>query len=183
MLNKYTKALLFADIAWFFGEGMLGPLFAVFTERVGGDILNITTAWAAYLIVTGSLVIIIGNISDKKIDKKKLLIAGYVLNAILTFAYLLVDSPFKLLLVQVGLGVSATLATPTWDALYSEYQDKKKGGMTWGLADGGSELFTGIAILIGGLIVVYASFTTLFLLMGAVQVISIFFLLPLMKKE
>jgi hypothetical protein len=39
MTSAKLKALLFADIAWFFGEGMLGPLFAVFTERVGAVIL------------------------------------------------------------------------------------------------------------------------------------------------
>ena len=25
---------------WYFGEGMMGPLFAVFTDRVGGDTLS-----------------------------------------------------------------------------------------------------------------------------------------------
>lgn len=47
---------------WYLGEGMFGPLLAVFTEQIGGDILNITAAWATYLIVTGFLTIIIGGL-------------------------------------------------------------------------------------------------------------------------
>ncbi|MFA5987138.1 MAG: MFS transporter, partial [Candidatus Paceibacterota bacterium] len=122
MLNKETKALLFADIVWFFGEGMLGPLFAVFTEKIGGDILNISWAWATYLIVTGILIVVFGRLSDKKLSKKHLVLWGYILNAVLTFCYLLVKNPMQLLFLQAGLGIAAAMATPTWDALYSEYE-------------------------------------------------------------
>jgi len=182
MLNKNTKALLFADVTWFFGEGMLGPLFAVFTQRIGGDVLNITGAWATYLIVTGILIILIGKISDKIIDKKKLVFYGYVLNAVLTFGYLLVSNPFQLLMLQAGLGVAAAMATPTWDALYSEYENKNKDGFTWGLSDGISQLSTGLAIIIGGLVVVYFSFAALFIIMGIIQIISVVLLYPILKK-
>src|SRR3989338_7255426 len=100
MLSKTVRLLLIADIIWFFGEGLLGPLFAVFAGRIGGDILEITWAWAAYLVVCGLLIMIIGKMSDK-INKKKLVFYGYVLNAILTFGYLFVQNPMQLLMVQV----------------------------------------------------------------------------------
>ena len=35
-LNKNLKILLYGGNIWYFAEGMLGPLFAVFTERIGG---------------------------------------------------------------------------------------------------------------------------------------------------
>lgn len=180
--NKVIKALLFADIIWFFGEGMLGPLFAIFAERIGGDILEITGAWATYLIVSGILIVFVGRISDK-INKRKLVFYGYILNALLTFGYLLVDTPLKLLFIQAGLGLAAALATPTWDALYSEHGTKTKDGTEWGLADGVSQLFTGIAIIIGGFVVTYLSFTTLFITMGIIQIISVLCLIPILRKR
>jgi MFS family permease len=182
MFNRKTRALLFADITWFFGEGMLGPLFAVFAQRVGGDILDIAWAWATYLIVTGLLIVFIGKISDK-VNKNKLVFYGYVLNMIFTFSYLLVDSPINLLFVQAGLGVAAAMATPTWNALYAKYEDKKKDGFLWGLADGMSQLFTGIAILIGGIIVINYSFNALFVIMGIVQFIAVLLLLPVLRSK
>jgi len=180
--NKVIRALFFADILWFLGEGMLGPLFAIFSERMGGDILDITSAWATYLIVSGLLIVFIGKVSDK-INKRKLIFLGYVLNAIFTFGYLLVNDQISLLVVQAGLGVAAALATSPWNALYSEYEAKTEDGFEWGLSDGLSVFATGIAIIIGGLIVSYSSFTTLFITMGIIQILAVIRIIPILRKK
>lgn len=164
--------MLYGSNIWYFGEGMLGPLFAVFAERVGGDILDISWAWAIYLIVTGIFVIIIGRLSDHEKNYAKLMVLGYALNTIFTFSYIFVSSTTGLFFVQVGLGVSLALASPTWSALYAKYEDKRHAGYLWGLASGEAQILTGIAITIGGFIVTYYSFTTLFLIMGFVQIIA-----------
>ncbi len=182
MLKKKERILLYGSNIWYLGEGMLGPLFAVFAEKVGGDILEITWAWAIYLFVTGLLVMLIGKISDNKISKKKLMVAGYALNAIFTFGYLFVSSTWHLFIVQAGLGMAVALAAPTWESLYAQYEDKKHAGYTWGLADGESRLFTALAIVIGGLIVTFFSFRALFLVMGVIQVIATIYQTQLLKK-
>jgi len=171
-MNKREHILLYANNLWYFGAGMLGPLFAVFAERIGGDILEISWAWATYLIVTGVLVIFVGKISDEKISKEKLMITGFALNALFTFGYLFVSSPLHLFIVQIGLGISNALAMPTWEALYSKYEDKKHDGYEWGLAGGEGSIISGIAIIIGGFIIGYLSFTVLFISMGIIQVIA-----------
>ena len=172
MINKRIKILLYGSNLWYLGEGMLGPLFAIFTERIGGDILDVSWAWALYLIIMGALVMIIGKFSDHKIGKERLMVFGYALNAIFTFGYLLVDSPLKLFIVQAGLGVAGAFAMPTWEALYAKYEDKKKGGYEWGLASGEANIIIGVALIIGGLIVTYYSFNALFIIMGCIQVIA-----------
>jgi predicted MFS family arabinose efflux permease len=181
-MNSKARILLYADNLWYFGEGMLGPLFAVFSQRVGGDILDISIAWASYLIVAGVMIIIFGRISDRAISKEKLVIIGYSLNAALTFCYLLVASSMQLLIVQAGLGVAAALATPTWNALYTKYHDRKNSGYVWGLADGQAQIVTGLAIAVGGIIVSFFSFTLLFLVMGSVQVVAAIYLSRILKK-
>lgn len=104
-----------------------------------------------------------------------------MLNAIFTFGYLFVSTPFHLLLIQGGLGVAAAMATPTWNALYSEHENKRKDGFQWGLSDGFSVLATGVAIIIGGFIVVYYSFTTLFIMMGIIQILAVIRIVPILK--
>ena len=89
MLNRYTKNLLYGGNIWYFGEGMLGPLFAIFTERIGGSILEISWAWSTYLIMAGLMHIVIGKITDTYDNKEKVMVLGYALNAIFTFSYLL----------------------------------------------------------------------------------------------
>jgi MFS family permease len=172
MLAKRTKILLISDYFMVFGSGMFGPLFAIFTEKVGGDILDISWVWATYLIITGIIIMIVGKISDKWLGKEKLVVIGFLLSAIFTLGYLLVSTPLHLFLVQIGLAFGTALSFPTWDALYAKYEDKKHDGFNWGLVDGGEQIVPGIAMLVGGFIVVYFGFPTLFILMAIVQFIG-----------
>lgn len=173
-LTKTTKILLLGANIWYFGEGMMGPLFAVFAEKVGGDILDITWAWATYLVVTGLLYILVGRLLNKKEYKTKVMVAGYLLNAVFTFGYLLVQNPFQLFLVQAGLGISEAIGTPAWDALYANNLSDEMDAYAWGLSTGQSQIVTGIAFGIGGLITHFVSFEALFITMGIIQVIAAF---------
>jgi MFS family permease len=169
-LSRTVKILLLGANIWYFGEGMLGPLFAIFSEKVGGDILDITWAWSTYLIITGIFYILIGKLLNKKDYKIKVMVLGYSINALLTFGYLLVDSPFKLFLVQAGLGIAEALGTPAWDALYSKSLENDLDSYAWGLSTGQSQIVTGIAFGIGGVITHFISFNALFITMGIIQI-------------
>ncbi len=171
-LNRHIKILLYGGNIWYFGEGMLGPLFAIFTERVGGDILDVSWAWATYLILAGLFYIVVGKITDAHDNKEKVMVLGYALNALFTFGYLFVSTPLHLFIVQAGLGIAAAMTTPTWDALYAKHEDRRHDGFQWGLAGGIAQIITGVAIVIGGYIVSYFSFTVLFLTMGIIQVVA-----------
>jgi len=170
MLNKQEKILLYGSNLWYLGEGMLGPLFAVFANKIGGDILEIAWAWATYLAIRGLLTILIGRLSDKYFSKERLMVLGYGLNTIFTFAYLAVSDQFGLFVVQVGLGVAAAFATPAWQALYAKHESKNSAGYAWGLVGGQADLMIAMATLIGGFIVSFFSFKILFLVMGMIQI-------------
>lgn len=171
-LSRTVKILLMGANIWYFGEGMMGPLFAIFSEKVGGDILDITWAWSTYLVITGLFYILVGKLLNKKEFKTKVMVMGYSLNALLTFAYLLVDSPFSLFLVQAGLGIAEAIGTPAWDALYAKHLDKDLDSYAWGLSTGQSQIVTGIAFGIGGVITHFISFNALFITMGLIQIVA-----------
>ena len=170
------RLLLRSANLWSLGEGLLGPLFAVFAQRIGGNILDITWAWAIYLGLTGILTIISGRVSDRIWEwcgRERLLVAGYALNALCTFGYVYVQKPVHLFLVQAGLGVALALSNPTWSALYARYSPgESQAGYTWALVAGQQRLILAIAIILGGYIVNNFSFTALFLTMGTIQVIA-----------
>lgn len=171
-LTKTGKILLLGANIWYFGEGMMGPLFAVFAEKIGGDILDITWAWATYLIITGVFYIIVGKLLNNKNYKEKVMVLGYVLNAIFTFCYLFVSSPVQLFIVQAGLGVAEAIGTPAWDALYAKNLPDKMDSYAWGLSTGQSQIVTGLAFGFGGLITHFISFEALFITMGSLQIIA-----------
>src|SRR5438094_1394979 len=122
--HRKERLLLWSSNLWSFGEGMLGPLFAVFAQRIGGNVLDITWAWAIYLGMTGVLTIGAGGVSDRIwqwCGRERLLVAGYALNALCTFGYLFVHTTMDLFLVQAGLGVALAPSTPTPRARYAGY--------------------------------------------------------------
>ena len=182
MLNEKIKTLIFVSNIWVFGVSLLGPLFAVYSQKIGGDIFDITSAWAAYLFVSGLAVIVVGKLSDN-VSKTKLLIAGYVIGAVSTLGYIFVENPVQLIFLQAWLGLSDALISPTWDSLYSQYGSRKKSGLEWGLADGLPSIVQGCAVILGGVIVSYFSFKPLFITMALIQLIAAGYTLNMLRYE
>jgi MFS family permease len=170
--NKISKILLLGANIWYFGEGMLGPLFAIFTEKVGGDILDITWAWSTYLVCTGIFYIVIGKLVNRKAYKTQILVLGYSLNALFTFGYLFVSNPLQLFFVQVGLGIAEALGSPIWDSLYAKSISDEHDTYAWGLSTGQSQIVTGLAFALGGALTEIFSFKVLFVVMGIIQIIA-----------
>lgn len=170
--KKKLNILLHSNNIWNFGDGLFGPLFAVFAQKIGGNILDVTWAWAVYLMASGVFTILMGKISDRY-SKEKLMILGYALTAIMSYSYIFASESWHLVLIQIGLGLALAISNPTWYALYSKHvQESGNDGFMWGLSDGMSRLFIAAAILLGGYLVENFSFTVLFLLMGTVQLVS-----------
>ncbi len=171
-MTKTVKILLVASSLWYFGEGLFGPLFAVFTEKVGGDLLDITWAWSAYLIATGLMYFLVGRSLQNSKYKEEVMVIGYALNTVFTFSYLMVDSVVTLFIVQVGLGMAESLSTPIWDSLFADDLEDKDNTFLWSIATGHTHFVTGIAVAIGGLITYYISFHVLFIVMGVIQAMA-----------
>jgi MFS family permease len=171
-LTRLTKILLIASSLWYFGEGLLGPLFAIYAEKIGGDLLDITWAWATYLIVTGLFYVLVGKLVNNSKYKKQVMVFGYGFNALLTFGYVFVHNTKMLFVLQVGLGIAEALSTPIWDSLFASNMEDTDSTFHWSLASGHTHFISGIAIAIGGLIANYISFDALFITMGCIQLIA-----------
>jgi MFS family permease len=182
-MKRVTKILLIASSLWYFGEGLFGPLFAVFSEKIGGDMLEITWAWAAYLIATGLFYVILGKLFNNSSYKKEIMVGGYALNTILTFCYLFVHNTEQLLLLQIGLGIAEAVSTPIWDSLFATHLEDNENSFHWSLANGHTHFVTGIAVAIGGLIANYVSFNALFITMGCIQLLATIIQASLLKEK
>jgi hypothetical protein len=73
-------------------------------------------------------------------------------------------------MVQAGLGVAEAIGTPAWDALYAKNLSEEMDSYAWGLSTGQSQIVTGIAFGLGGLITHFISFEALFITMGFIQI-------------
>lgn len=165
--------LLIFDAISILIAGMFGPLYGIFVERIGGDILQASSIWTAFLFTAGVLTFVLSRWVDSHRHYRKLLLANYAMQTIGYIGYLFVQNPLTLLIVQVVFGVARALGSPAYDALYSINTDRKHPAYSWGLWESMQPITTAAGALIGGLVASIYGFSTLFMLMSIVSLMSL----------
>ena len=181
-MKKQLKFLLGADGFVLFAFGLLAPIYAIFVEEIGGDILDAGLTYAIYLFVLGIMIFFISRWENHKKFKGKLLIFSYFLFTITSIGYLLVSNKIHLFIVQGILGLAEAFNSPVYDGLYSKFLDKGKFVSEWGLYASMRSIVTGIAAIGGGAIATYFGFKVLFLIMFVFSVIGMLISITLRKS-
>jgi len=181
-MREKLKILLFSSFFITLSAGLLGPIYALFVEEIGGNLLIAGGAAAAFSIASGILIFIMGKVEDKIKRQENILIFGRFLTFIGIGGYLLVKSPVHLFAVEILLGIAAALETPAFDSLYSKNLQKGKYASQWGSWEAMSALTAGVAAIIGGYIAYYFGFNILLITMTVIAAISLIVTL-LLRKE
>ncbi|MBT3324442.1 MFS transporter [archaeon] len=170
-MNRNIKILLVASSFFMLAGGLFGPIYAIFVEEIGGDLLTAGAAYSIFAITAGVIIYFISKWEDKIKYKKELLIGSYALSCIGFLGYLFIQSPIHLFLVQIVFGIGDAIGTPLFDGLYSKNIDEGKDVSEWGAWESLNYIFQGIAALVGGYIALKYGFRPLFVIM---LVLSIF---------
>jgi MFS family permease len=164
-MKKGIKFLLLADALATLGVGMIGPIYAIFVEDIGGDILDASWAYFAFMITSGAVMYLFSKWEDHAKYKEKFVVGGYFIIAAGCLSYLFVNSQFTLLITQVILGLGIAFCSPAFDALYSHYIIKKEETSDWGTWESLAYIVTAIAAVVGGYLASSLGFKTLFVFM------------------
>ena len=185
-MHKVLKILLVTSGLTLFAGGLFSPIYAIFVENIGGDILTAGIAYSIFAIIAGVLTFIISRFEDKIKYRNAMIITGYALGCLGFLGYIFIKSPMHLFLVQIVFGLANAIKNPSWDATYSSHLDKKKSASEWGDWEGMALIVIGIASVIGSFIAQKLGFTILFIIMFSISLlglISSLFLLKTCKKE
>jgi MFS family permease len=163
--------LLTASLVANFADSLFGPLYAIFVQDIGGDILDVGNTIALSAISTGVLIIIFGKVSDHW-SKELLATIGFGISAMGTLCYLFIQTPFHLYLLQLLFAISTALLSAPFSALFAQHISAKKAGLLWAFESGGSKILFGIGILLGTYITYRFGFHTIFILIFLLQVCS-----------
>lgn len=163
--------------------GMFGPIYAIFVQRIGGDILAAGTAWSIFMIISGVGIILMGNIQDKMKKDKPFIILGYTLESLGFLGYFFVSNVKQLFLLQVLLGIATVLKTPAYDSFYTKYLEKGKFASQWAAWEAVWYIATGIAALIGAVLAKLFDFKILFLVMFLTSLIGLLLSTQLKEKN
>ena len=164
-MQKELRVLLLANGLILLAGGVFGPIYAVFVENIGGDLLTAGTAYSAFALAAGVLIYFLSKWEDHVKHQEKLVIIGYALNSIGCLGYLLIQRPWHLFVVQVILGLGEAISAPAYDGLYSRHLDKGKFVSEWGLWESMQWIVLAIAAALGGFIADTYGFRHLFVLM------------------
>ena len=172
-MRREIKILLLSDTWTYLALGLIGPIYAIFVEKIGGNILDASWAYSSFMITTGLVMFFISRWEDKAKHKEELVVVGYVLTSLGCLSYIFVKDEISLVITQVILGLAGALYTPAFDALYSEYLDSDEEASEWGLEEAMIYVIGAISALIGGYVAKFLGFRSLFIIMFIVSTFSV----------
>lgn len=182
-MKRGLKFLVITDAWATLALGMLGPIYAIFVEQIGGDILDASWAFFAFTFTSGVVMYLLSFWENKIKHKEKLILASYILIAVGCLGYYFVYNQISLLIVQVVLGLATALLAPAYDALYSHYVVKKEEASDWSLWESMGYIVGAIAAVIGGYVVNIFGFRILFIVMFIVSLFGVFTAINLMRRK
>lgn len=180
-MKRGLKILLAADGFALFAFGLLAPIYAIFVEKIGGDVLDAGLTYSIYLFVLGVSIYFISRWENHQRHKGKLLAFSYFLFCIAAIGYLFVANKYHLSIVQAIIGIAEAFNSPVYDGLYSKFLDKGKFVAEWGLYASMRSIVTAFAAIGGGLIALYLGFKTLFIVMLVFSIIGLIISIGLRK--
>ena len=182
-MRHTLKILLSSSFFMILAAGFFGPIYAIFVEDIGGDILTAGSAYAIFSIASGVLIFILSKWEDHIKHQEKLIIIGRLLSVVAFGGYLLVQNPYHLFAVQLLLGLAVAVTTPAFDSLYSKNLSKGKFASEWGKWEAMYGIVAGISAIVGAFIAREFGFKTLFLIMLIMAIMSLIMSLFLIKKK
>lgn len=166
-MNLYYKLLVSAYGLSTFSEGILLPIYAIFVQRVGGDILDAAGAVATYFILQGIVEIMIHKTKWSQQRRMQLMIWGWLVWLFGIGSYLLINSIPMLFVAQILTALGNAIANPAFDAELAEKTDKEISTYEYSVYEGLQDIFQGIVAILGGLVATALGFQTLIIMMIA----------------
>jgi predicted MFS family arabinose efflux permease len=181
--NKPLRILLFTNSMILLSAAMLGPIYALFVERIGGDLMDASIAGSIFALVAGLTTFVSGKYSDRVKESELIVALGYTIIGCGFLLYTVADSIYFLFMIQAIIGLGEAIYSPAFDSLYSKHLDGDKSGAQWGAWESMNYFSIACGASIGGLIVTYLGFDTLFILMGTLSIGSALYILQLKREE
>jgi MFS family permease len=182
-VRKDSKILLISSFFGHFALGLLGPIYAIFVQGIGGDLLDVGIAYALFSIFTGIFVVLFGTSKFFEKHIRHMVVIGYALLSLSCLGYVFVYNSMQLFVVQIIMGIASGILEPSWDSLFAQKMPVKQASRNWALWSGGASLMIGISAIIGSLIASKLSFQVMFILMFLVSLGAMINSIRIIGKE
>jgi len=165
-----------------FSEGVIVPIYAIFVQKVGGDILDAGFAMGIFLITEGIFTMLIHRLKWNPKQRINLLVGGWMIWVIGIGSYLLISNIWMLFLSQVLTAIGNAIADPVFDQELSDHTDKDMEEFEWGFFEGSKAFVDGAAAIIGATVAAYFGFRNLIYAMIVAATLSFVLILVYISK-
>jgi len=181
-LNKALRIMLSTNGLILLAGAMLGPIYALFVEEIGGDLMDASIAGGIFALTAGITTFLSGKYSDKIKENELVIVFGYMVMGIGFLLYMIVNSILTLFLVEALLGFGEAIYAPVFDAVYSKHTDGRKSGKQWGAWESMDYFTAAVGTIIGGLVVTKFGFNAMFIIMAMLCFISALYIYKLPRR-
>ncbi|HZS42698.1 MAG TPA: MFS transporter [Candidatus Paceibacterota bacterium] len=168
-LNRSLRILIIVNTFMVFVIGLFAPFYAIFVVGLGGNIAFAGFSWALFSIVCGILILLFTRWELQIKEQELLLALGYLLRGLVFLSYAFMGSMFQLIITQVLWGIAAAIGTPAFDAVYQTHTTQAESIVQWGGWEGIAAIATGLAALIGGILIQSFGYASIFLSMSIIS--------------
>lgn len=167
-MNKSLKILLAVNSIFVLAANLLGPLYAVYLEGLGGSIAMVSGTWSVMLLTTTLVNFVLIRYGDRIIEHEYLLIVGFILRSLAWIGFVYAPSISAIILLQIVIGAGEAVGSTGFEALMAEHLDKSGHIRDYAVWKTISSVLAAIATLMGGLIATWYGFNPMFYFMGSV---------------
>lgn len=171
-VNKVLRVLFLYNGIFVLAGSLLGPLYALYVERLDTGVLPVSISWAVFLFSTTLFTFILSKMGDSLKHKRFLLAGGYLVRALCWFLMIFITTIEQLVFIQFILGIGEALGTPAFDAIFAEHLDKNKHIMDYSDWKVISNAVLVVGTLVGGFVVSKFGFSYVLIGMSVLAVIS-----------
>lgn len=181
-INKVVQFLTYSDILMISGWGLINPILAVFfTDRIiGGSVAVAGLASTIYFFSKSILQVPVARFIDSKRgewDDFWVMVIGSLLISLSAFLFVFVRYPWHIYLIQMVSAIGASLATPSWLAIFTRHIDKTHASLEWSLYYTTTDLASALTAGIGGFIASSMGYKSLFIIVGIASLLGTAFLM------
>jgi len=166
---KTFASLFFAVAVAMLGIGIIAPILPLYVETFSASGLIIGIIMGAFSLSRGLLGPFVGRLSDR-VGRKRFLLAGLGIFAIVSLCYSLAGSVWQLMLVRLFQGAASVMVTPIAQGYVGDITPIGKEGRMMNLFYSSMFIGVGLGPLLGG---VLWSYHAAFAGMGVLSVLSL----------
>lgn len=168
MKQKQFKILLLVFLLSQVAFYSFAPLYALYATDLGLTASKIGFIWSGYSLLTAFLILLIGQLENKK-KKGKMISIGYFVYALGSISFLYVNDDFMLMVALAINALAAGITFPAYKTMFARRESKGRESEQWAWLDASNMFAASIGAGLGGLIIGYLGFNGLFITMAAIQ--------------